>query len=181
MRTVDLWYSLPPVLKNFLEMREILGAEEPEFQELASQCDSALTDSFIKTATDRGLSRYEKMLGIRPNRSAGLETRRSSVMTKWWDVVPYTVRSLKERIATIQGNDNVEISFSEENPYLIRIVTHLETQGQMDDLQYILQSMMPANLQVESVNRVEGTAEGGLYFGAGLSGCGTLELNEETE
>lgn len=179
MRKVDLWYYLPPFLKDFLEMREIMGAEEPEFQTLVEQCDGVMNDNFITTATIRGITRFEQMLKITPSTGASLESRRSAIMTRWWDVIPYTIRGLKNRIATIQGNDNVQISFSEENPYLIQIVTRLETAGQVDDLAYILQTMLPANLEVASTNRLEGNLETRLSYSMGASITGTLFLTND--
>lgn len=179
MRKVDLWYYLPPFLKDFLEMREIMGAEEPEFQTLVEQCDGVMNDNFITTATARGIARFEQMLKITPSTGASLESRRSAIMTRWWDVIPYTIRGLKNRIATIQGNDNVQISFSEENPYLIQIVTRLETAGQVDDLAYILQTMLPANLEVASSNRLEGNLKARLSYGMGTSVTGTLFLTND--
>ncbi len=179
MRKVDLWYYLPPFLKDFLEMREIMGAEEPEFQTLVEQCDGVMNDNFITTATAKGIARFEQMLKITPSTGASLESRRSAIMTRWWDVIPYTIRGLKNRIATIQGNDNVQISFSEENPYLIQIVTRLETAGQVDDLAYILQTMLPANLEVASSNRLEGNLETRLSYGMGTSVTGTLFLTND--
>lgn len=182
MRKVDLWYYLPPFLKEFLEMREILGAEEPEFQELVKEYDDVLKDNFIITATERGIARFESMLGIRPDASTSLETRRSAVLTKWWDATPYTLRTLKNRIALIQGNSNIQISFDKDNPYCIQIVTRLETAGQVDDLAYIIQTMLPANLEVDSANRLEGTVNVGLFYGMGTGMTETLflanDLNE---
>ena len=179
MRKVDLWYYLPPFLKNFLEMREIMGAEEPEFQTLVEQCDEVMNDNFITTATAKGIARFEQMLKITPSTEASLERRRSAIMTRWWNVIPYTIRGLKNRIVAIQGNDNVQISFSEENPYLIQIVTRLETAGQVDDLAYILQTMLPANLEVASTNRLEGNLEARLSYGMGASITGTLFLTND--
>lgn len=179
MRKVDLWYYLPPFLKEFLEMREILGAEEPEFQELVKQYDDVLKDNFIVTATERGIARFESTLGIRPDASASLETRRSAVLTKWWDVTPYTLRTLKNRIAMIQGNSNIQISFDKGNPYCIQIVTRLETAGQVDDLAYIIQTMLPANLEVDSANRLEGTVNVGLFYGMGTGMTETLFLTND--
>lgn len=179
MRKVDLWYYLPPFLKEFLEMREILGAEEPEFQELVKQYDDVLKDNFIVTATERGIARFESTLGIRPDASASLETRRSAVLTKWWDVTPYTLRTLKNRIAMIQGNSNIQISFDKDNPYCIQIVTRLETAGQVDDLAYIIQTMLPANLEVDSANRLEGTVNVGLFYGMGTGMTETLFLTND--
>ena len=160
-------------------MREIMGAEEPEFQTLVEQCDGVMNDNFITTATAKGIARFEQMLKITPSTGASLESRRSAIMTRWWDVIPYTIRGLKNRIATIQGNDNVQISFSEENPYLIQIVTRLETAGQVDDLAYILQTMLPANLEVASTNRLEGNLETRLSYGMGTNVTGTLFLTND--
>lgn len=179
MRTVDLWEYLPPFLKDFIEMVEILGAEEPEFQELVKQIDDVMNDNFILTATARGIARFEEMLGIRPETGATLETRRSAVLTKWWDVTPYTLRTLKSRIAVIQGNDNIQISFADDDPYCIQIVTRLETAGQVDDLAYILKTMLPANLVVDSANRLEGTVGVGLFYGVGMGVSGTLFLTND--
>lgn len=179
MRKVDLWYYLPPFLKEFLELREILGAEEPEFQELVKQYDDVLKDNFIITATERGIARFESTLGIRPDASASLETRRSAVLTKWWDATPYTLRTLKNRIALIQGNSNIQISFDKDNPYCIQIVTRLETAGQVDDLAYIIQTMLPANLEVDSANRLEGTVNVGLFYGMGTGMTETLFLTND--
>lgn len=160
-------------------MIEILGAEEPEFQELVRQYDNVLNDNFILTATANGISRFESMLGIHPDASASLESRRSTVLTRWWDTTPYTIRTLKNRIALIQGNDNVEISFNDENPYVIQIVTRLETAGQVEDLAYILKTMLPANLEVDSANRLEGSVTMSLFYGMGAGLTGTLFLTND--
>lgn len=179
MRKVDLWYYLPEFLKNFLELNEILEAEEPEFQMLVKQCDDVMNDMFITTATTRGISRYEEIMGIRPDAGTTLESRRSAVMTRWWDATPYTIRALKNRIAIIQGNADIQISFAEDNPYLIQIVTRLESPGQVDDLAYILETMLPANLVVDSDNRIEVDLKVGLSYGMGASVAGTLFLTND--
>lgn len=179
MRQVDLWYYLPPFLKDFVEMVEILGAEEPEFQTLVENIDNVMNDNFITTATANGISRFEKLLGIQPSRGASLETRRSAVLTKWWDATPYTIRALKNRIAMLQGNDDVQVTFSEENPYCIQIITRLETAGQVEDLAYILKTMLPANLEVDSANRLEGSVTMSLFYGMGAGLTGTLFLTND--
>lgn len=178
MRKIDLWYNLPPFLKEFLEMREILGAETPEFQELVRQLDSALNDNFITTATVNGIARFEAMMGIHPDASASIETRRSAVLTRWWNTTPYTIRTLKNRIALLQGSDNIQISFDDECPYIIQIVTRLETVGQVDDLAYILETMIPANLGVQSHNMIEGKVSLSIAYGVGASITTNLFLTD---
>ncbi len=181
MRTVDLWYYLPPFLKDFLEMKEILKAEQSEFQTFANNLDDLSKDSFITEATVKGISRFEQMLKIYPSAGASLETRRSKVLTEWWDVTPYTLRTLKNRITALQGNNNVQISFAEDDPYKIQIVTHLENPGQVDDLDYILQTMLPANLVIDCFNAIEISSTISPVYGFGGSMTGTLFLTNDLD
>ena len=181
MRTVDLWHYLPPILQEFLEMGEIIRVETPEFQTLAEKLDNFSKDSFITKATVNGIKRFEGMLKIYPDSAASLETRRSAVLTKWWDVTPYTLRPLKNRIVALQGNDNVQITFSDDDPYIIQIVTRLETAGQTDDLDYILQTMIPANLIVDSFNMLEVNSDITPVYAIGATMTGSLSLTNDLD
>ena len=181
MRTVDLWEYLPPILKDFLEMREILKTETPEFQALSDNLDDLAKDSFITEASVKGIARFEQMLKIFPSAGASLETRRSKILTEWWDVTPYTMRTLKNRIMVIQGNDNIEISFAEDDPYTIQIVTHLENPGQVDDLDYILQTMLPANLVIDCFNSIEMCSTINPVYGMGATMTETLFLTNDLD
>lgn len=181
MRTVDLWYYLPPFLKDFLEMKEILKVEQTEFQTLANNLEDLSKDSFITEASAKGILRFEQMLKIYPSAGANLESRRSKVLTEWWDVTPYTLRTLKNRIMVIQGNDNVQISFAADDPYIIQIVTHLENPGQVDDLDYILKTMLPANLVIDCFNSIEIESEISPVYAIGGSMTGSLFLTNDLD
>ena len=162
-------------------MKEILKTEEPEFQTLRNNLDDLSKDSFITVASAKGIARFEQMLKIYPSAGVTLESRRSAVLTKWWDVTPYTLRTLKNRIMVIQGTDNIQISFAEDDPYKIQIVTRLENPGQVDDLDYILTTMLPANLVIDSVNRIEINSEITPFYGLGASETGSLFLTNDLD
>ena len=94
IRQVDLVSYLPPFMKAYKEPVAALDAENPEFYLMWSAVDRVLRNRFIETADEYGLSRYEKMLGIYPSAEDTLESRRSRVRSKWFNKIPYTMKTL---------------------------------------------------------------------------------------
>lgn len=180
-RTVDLWQYLPPFLKDFKELRNLLSAEQPEFQTLAEELDALRDDFFIQTASEKGIVRYEKLLKIHPGITETLESRRANVLARWYDAMPFTVRALKKRISIIQGNENVNVSFDEDDPFHILIETNMETAGQVDSLAYILETMLPANLSFSSQNMIRGTVNIRLGYAVGSAIAGSLFLTNDLD
>ncbi len=166
-RNVNLWQYLPGFLRRYRELDKLLEAEQPEFQGVVNNFENTLDNLFIQTADDMGLSRFEKLLNIRSFDTDSIDSRRARVMIHWVDLIPYTMRTLKSKIANIQGNDDIEINFS--NPYEITIITRLEKHGQVDNLAFLLKAVLPCNLAVVSENILEFRTKGGattVYYGA---------------
>lgn len=149
-RNVNLWEHMPPFLKKFKELDAIYQAEKPEFQKLADDNESMLDNLFIQTAQHEGLSRFEKILKLPSFSSDDLEQRRARILVQWIDIIPYTMRTLKEKLIAIQGNNQVEVYFS--NPYELTIKTRLSKFGQVDSLEILLKSILPCNLVVIAEN-----------------------------
>lgn len=152
-RKVDLWQYLPGFLRRYRELNKLLEAEQPEFQGVVDNCEMTLHNLFILTADSNGLSRFEELLKIYPQDGDSLDSRRARVMIKWVDLIPYTTRTLKDKIANIQGNTNIEVYIS--NPYELTIITRLEKHGQVDNLAFLLKAVLPCNLVVISENLLE--------------------------
>ncbi len=178
MQTVDLWKYLPPFLKNYLEMVEILKAEQGEFQSAENSLESILKNTFVATASETGIAHLERIMGILPSAESNLETRRANVMGKSMDDLPYTLTALKNRIMQIQGDDNVLVSFSDA--YTINITARVYTQDQYDQLNYLVYTMLPANLVVNlsSFTRVTGTLNKGEAIGTAIATMIEVGCNE---
>ena len=67
VKEVDLLSYWMPVLRQLKEFQEIAKAEEPELKNLLEACDYALNNFFILTADERGIARFESMVGIFPD------------------------------------------------------------------------------------------------------------------
>lgn len=167
-REINLIDYLPPFLQGYREMQAIMTAENPEFQAVSDEGQVVLDNTFILYCNEDGIARFERMLGIYPLPSDPLEARQSRVLTRWNDVVPYTLKSFLSKLASLQGNNNIQITIYNDQ-YKIKVVTHLEKQGQQDDLAYLFKTVLPCNLVVESINILDVQTSGDLTLGNGIT------------
>jgi hypothetical protein len=166
IREVDLIQYLPPIIQEYNEMQRITAAENPEFR-LAWEADERLrNDLYIVTATEQGLKRFEKILGIYPSSQDTNESRRGRILSRWNDMLPYTLKALWGKIAVLAGDD-FEIN-TDFNNYLIEIITHIAYYGGVDDLAYILDSVVPCNLVIVSTNALECSTSGNLRLSGAI-------------
>ena len=173
-RTVDLWQYLPDYLKQFRELEALFEAEKPQLQALIHNQIALLNDMFIMTATNEGLKRFEKILNLYPEPGESLELRRSNVLANWFSNNTYTLKVLLTRLQMLQGNNDVQLQWDADDCYFLHVITRLEQSGQVDSLYRILETMLPANIVYDSVNRFEISADISMSFIMGLSGTGTL-------
>lgn len=167
-REINLIDYLPPFLQGYREMQAIMTAENPEFQAVSDEGQVVLDNTFILYCNEDGIARFERMLGIYPLPSDPLEARQSRVLTRWNDTVPYTMKSFISKLASLQGNNNIQITIYNDQ-YKIKVVTHLEKQGQQDDLAYLFKTVLPCNLVVESINILDVQTSGDLTLGNGIT------------
>ena len=90
LRTIDLLHYFPPFVQEYREIKHIMSAEEPEFQLVADESEILKNNQFIETCNEVGIARFEKILHITPSPDDTLESRRSRVLIRWNDAVPYT-------------------------------------------------------------------------------------------
>ena len=161
-RQVDLLSYLPPFLQEFKENRETLNAENPEFILVWNGADRVLKNEFIETADEYGISRFEQILKISPLNPDTLERRRRRVMLRWLDRIPYTLRAFLERLSEIcKGSDFSVVK--EYLKYKISITADLEEAGQTEELDRLIEEMMPCNMVVISANKIPCGAGESLY------------------
>jgi hypothetical protein len=174
-REINLIDYLPPFLQGYREMQAIMTAENPEFQAVSDEGQVVLDNTFILYCNEDGIARFERMLGIYPLPSDPLEARQSRVLTRWNDVVPYTLKSFLSKLASLQGNNNIQITIYNDQ-YKIKVVTHLEKQGQQDDLAYLFKTVLPCNLVVESINILDVQTSGDLTLGNAITSTEIISI-----
>lgn len=174
-REIVLIDYLPPFLQGYREIQAIMTAENPEFQAVSDEGQVVLDNTFIMYCSEKGIARFEKMLGIYPLPTDTLDSRRSRVLTRWNDVVPYTLKAFISKLSALQGNDNIQITFFNDQ-YKIQVVTHLEKHGQQDDLAYLFRTVIPCNLVVESINILDVQTSGEAVVGNAITSTEIISI-----
>lgn len=160
IREVDLVSYLPPFMQKYKEPAAALEAENPEFYLVWEAADRILYNRFISTADTYGISRFEKLLGILPYEEDTIESRRARVQSRWFQALPYTYRVLLEKLKLFCGDRNFTVSKQFEDGYRIEIEASLEFFGQVEELERMLDGMLPCNMSAGLQNKIFCTVSG---------------------
>lgn len=166
IREVNLTNYLPPFLLEYKELKNVLEAENPEFQIAWSAADRLLKNEFIATADEYGIQRFEKLLGILPYKEDTLETRRSRVQARWFNEIPYVWRRFIEKLVDLCGADNFTL-IGDFDHYRIYLETDLEGFDMTNTLDYLLSTLIPANMVLDVLNKIPLEAVGNLVIFTG--------------
>ena len=148
---------LPHFMQEYVEMQEIMNAEQPEVDRLWLEVDNVLADQFllkeddgfanqfILEPTENGVTRWESMLGISPKDTDSLNERGFRILTKLNQELPYTLRKLEQALSNLCGNDmfSIELRAAE---YHIEIKLGLSNQNSYQEVSNLLRKMVPANM-----------------------------------
>lgn len=169
IREVDLVdYYLPPFMQKYKEPVAALKAEEPEFQLIWKAADRVLYNHFISTADEYGISRFEKLLGIFPSSEDTLESRRERVQSRWFKSIPYTLKTLINKLVTLCGDRDFTIKADFSESYTMILNVSLSIFGQVDELNEVLSYMTPQNIVVK-VNNTLNYEQSASIFEAGAT------------
>lgn len=164
IREVNLLSFLPEFVQEYREIKHIMNSEQPEIQKLEDETEIIKNNQFILSCDIDGIARFENLLGITPKPDDTLDARKSRVITRWNDSIPYTYKGLQEKLNVMCGEGNY-LLIPSFNEYGLEIVVSLPLSGQADELDYMLSYMIPANIVVTSRNNMVRTMTGRVHGG----------------
>lgn len=179
-KTVDLVSYLPPFMADFKEISVTLEAENPEFVLVWNAADRVLQNEFIESADEYGISRFEKILNILPSTEDTLESRRARVQARWFNTIPYTMKAFIAKLIALCGDSDFKIT-KEYDKYTVTILTNLELFGQVEELEHIIESMMPCNMIVISANEIPCGADGFALVAGGVCSVETFFITNDEQ
>ena len=178
MRDIDIKNYVPPFLLKYGELKQLYESENPEFRALNIEADNLLDNQFIGSTNENGIARYEALLGITGTQEYSLEERQIKVYTAWIDDIPYTFNTLKERIERLCGKGNFTLMVN-NNEHKVIITTHLEYQLQSEELERMLDIILPANMILLITNSFDNVLQSDfMYAGGGVVTTDYIELTE---
>lgn len=168
IRQCDLRQYLPAFLQEYDEFKQLFSAENPEFCTLWNNADSTLKNMFIETADAAGIARLEKMLRLSCKATDTIEDRRSRIMSKWQDGLPYTMSVLENQLNIMcQGSDYTIVT--DFPAYKISVSTHIREPAKIAEIKCRLSDMLPANLRFDYINTIFYPADGAASLFTGVA------------
>lgn len=143
-REVKIEEYWPLIVRNTDEFGQIAVAENPEFNQLARCLYDALKDAFIIDATEYGVQRWEKMLGLVVTDDMPLDDRKAAILTRLSIKLPYTWRVLNQLISTIVDDDRYYITYDNDTQKLYIEIKETSREKVAD----LVSRVVPMNLEV---------------------------------
>lgn len=148
-RTVDISNYWITIVRDTAQFGQIAVAENPEFNMLAECIFNALEDTFIQSASEYGVKRWESMLQIAPSASDTLDERKARILTYLNLKLPYTWRVLKQLIEGVVGEGNVDMNLDNDTQTLHMNFNETVDSSISDDIDDLISRVVPMNLEVK--------------------------------
>lgn len=154
IRKVKIEEYWPLIVRGTEEFGQIAVAENPEFNRLAESVYGCLKESFIlpgeeEHATEYGVSRWEKMLGLAVTPDMTLDDRKAAILTYMSIKLPYTWRVLKQMLTELLGEGNFEITLNNNTQELAITYRTLVSETPTEVVEQLVSRVVPVNLLVK--------------------------------
>ena len=143
----DVISYLPEILRDVYEFRQLAAAETAELDCSRKELADIVADNFIATLTERGCSRWEKMLGITPKSTDDIDVRRFRILGRLNEELPFTFRGLKRQLSILCGEDGFSAELDNGN-YKLSVLVALTAKNQYEEVGKLLEREVPANIVV---------------------------------
>lgn len=155
---------LPPFTQQFDEIKEIMETENKQFDTLNENLQKVLDNAFIADCDEYGIKKYESLLNLVPVPEDTLDSRKSRVLLRWNEYVPYTYRVLIRRLNAYCGVNNYNIT-EDLKRYYLHIRTNLNLYGQVTEFEKMCERIIPMNIEVTARNQMHQELDGTVFLG----------------
>lgn len=179
IRDVDLVAYLPNFVQVYKEPVATLETENIEFAVAWDAVNKIMYNRFISTADEYGISQFERLLGIYPSTEDTLEGRRSKIQSRWFQTVPYTINTLLRNLTILCKDSDFVLTANFEEGYTLFVETELETFAQIEELENLIDTVIPCNIMVVSNNILQGSMTGKGYLTTCMTVVETVTITNE--
>lgn len=148
MERLEIIEYLPLFMQDYKELKEITRTEQKEINTLWEECKIALENSFISTANEKGIEKYESIFDILKHADATLEERKFRILTHMNGQLPYTYRALENSLTTLCGKNGYKLELDSDN-YYISVKVELTAKNNVESVRELLHRVLPANLVLD--------------------------------
>ena len=136
---------LPSILLKTYEFTLLCDTEQREFNRLNTAVDEVLDAQFVSTAGEYAIQRYEKIFGVVPQDTDTLDERRFKVLTRINTQLPFSVRRLRQQLATLCGEDGYKLEVN-GGVYTLTVKVALTAKRNQQAVEELFADIVPANM-----------------------------------
>ena len=142
--------KMPGYYRKSKVMNDLIHAIENEFERLKQEI--ILTENqFFVILSDRGIKNHEEDVGLVPDTSADIETRRSRVLSKLRGTGTVTKTMMKNVAASFVNGDIEIIEYPSEYCFAVKFTSKTGVPYNIADIQAMIEEIKPAHLAVEYI------------------------------
>ena len=132
----------PDVVLNIRDVKAAIDAGDTVGDMLDKSLEELNHNITIKDSEESGIRRREKILGINPLDTSGLEDRRFEVLMRWYDTPIYTETTLRNKLDSALGAGNYILTVDLENK-TINCAIELTRKLMIKTVQDLFEQMIP--------------------------------------
>ena len=157
---------LPEFISSIKEFQELDATISTEVDELREKLYQLQQNQFIETASDKGLRRYEQLMGL-PS-TGDIELRRFNILNKYNSTIPFTIAWLRNTLNTTIGRGNFLMEL-DHSTYTLTISIVKSKEQLIESLKRDLRKRIPANLvlTINVLSAIEFETYTGFYLQTG--------------
>lgn len=147
-KQIDMMRKVPDVLKNVREIKALINTENDDLNSLSAALALYLNNTFVDSADEYGIGRWESILGILPKLTDTLDERQFRVLSRINEQLPFTLRSLEQQLSTLCGPSGYTVELLNEQ-YLLKVRVELTAKSKLEDVRALLNRIVPANMVID--------------------------------
>lgn len=141
----------PELYIDNIDMLAVYNAQKLELIMFGQKSNQAFLNNFVKTCDLEGIRRWEKIFNILADEiNDSLEYRKSRVMNKLVQQLPYTKIFLEQMLSSLFGENNYILQII-NNTYIIYIDIETDIDGLYNDTIRNIRNIVPANMTIEAI------------------------------
>lgn len=150
---------LPDIYQDVVDFVELTETESQELISVEDALNQMLDDQFVVTASEQGIKRREKILGIQADpKIESLDFRRKRLINRYSTKPPFTVRYLQKQLDFLVGAGLTIVSADSKN-FILTVTANIDNAVVFKEVGRTVDVVKPANMIYQQQTSLEDTIE----------------------
>lgn len=165
MKDNRLLRLLPAYYRDIKEFNELTETEARELDAVYEALQQVDDDMFILTSSEVAIERREKFFRILADPAVeDLDLRKRRIISRQTTSFPFTERFLGSQLRILTGGENRYSVRVDSRNFELHITVQIGVQGGLEEFWYMLERIVPLNMEIFTKNELYATGEATVYL-----------------